>query len=66
MHHSLVRIGPDNLLTYLYHVLRVDLLLLSGYRNHFIAAKNTHISDILSSMHAFLGTLPCTDVIASF
>ena len=36
-------------------------------RNHFIAAKNTQISDILLVLHVlFLGTPPCTDIIASF
>ena len=46
----------------------------SGANHHFCLAikinllqlNNTHISDILVLVHTFLGTPPCTDIIASF
>ena len=50
----------------LYHVLRVNSHFPLAIKIKLLQLKNTHISDILAVMCAFLGTPPCADITASF
>ena len=58
--------GSWQLINLLCHVLRVNSHFHLAIKINLLQLKNTHISDILVLMHAFLGTPPHADIIASF
>ena len=57
MHHFLVRIGPDNLLTYFTMFCELTITFV-WLQKSFIAAKDTQISDIFAFYVHFSGDSP--------
>ena len=53
MHHFLVKMGPDNFLTYF--TMFWELTITFIYKTNLLQLKNTHISNILVLTHIFCG-----------
>ena len=58
--------GSWQLTNLLYHVSRVNSQFHVAIKINLLQLKYTHMSDILVLVCIFLGTPPCTDIIASF